>query len=298
VTDNSDNDEELETRKDDDITVIEEQDELDLPQPEATVSADFLRAEPQDEEIIPTEPPEPVIEEPLLPPPPVKSAVTRYTRRVKFMRIILPLVALGILGTLFVLPFYSDAPIVRKREPLEHKAPDSTPTPATGTADSINGAPTPIMAADENTALEMSKPRFDGLDSKGRPFTIVAEKVLQQEGSMTADMHLLLPVADIRLNPQESLAVTAENGVYSQQEQAIDLSGNVTLFHDNGYSLTSDNMHVDIQTGHAVTETPTYLRGADGIIDGMGGFELDNFGDHITFKGPAKLILYKTGKEQ
>lgn len=286
MTDNSDDNDELRTRKNEDITVIEEQDELDLPQPEAAVAPGFLRADSDTEQPHEKEPPAP---------PPPSSPVTRYTRRVKFMRIILPLVALGILGTLFILPFYSDAPIVRKREPVEHK--NIPKSPANPPADDGTASP-PIVVPDGKSALEMSKPRFDGLDSKGRPFTLVADKVMQQEGMVDADMHLIAPVADIRLNPEESLAVTAENGVYSQQNQAIDLSGNVTLFHDNGYSLTSDTMHVDIQTGHAVTADPTYLRGSDGIIDGMGGFELDNFGDHITFKGPAKLILYKTGKEQ
>ncbi len=98
------------------------------------------------------------------------------------------------------------------------------------------------------------------------------------------------PKGDLTLLNGAWLAVTAYTGVYLTQGQLLDLFGDVKLFHDRGYELTTDTAHVDMTGGTAEGNDAVQGQGVFGDITSE-GFRLLDHGQTIIFTGKAKLHI-------
>jgi lipopolysaccharide export system protein LptC len=129
--------------------------------------------------------------------------------------------------------------------------------------------------------------RYRGIDEQGRPYTLTAATA-QQVGPER--INLTTPKADITLADGTWLMVHAKRGVFLQHTNQLDLSQDVTLYRDDGTTVTTASASVDIKNGAAAGAEPTHAEGPFGILDAQ-GFTVTDKGTAIQFAGPAHLVL-------
>jgi lipopolysaccharide export system protein LptC len=146
----------------------------------------------------------------------------------------------------------------------------------------------PTETTKEDRQARMVNGRYVGSDSHGRPYTVTYESAQQPPGGGPIEM--VNPTAELTLQNGHWVALKAEHGHYDQTAGLIDLSGNVELFHDEGYRFVTEKAHVEFNKNLAWGERAITGRGPKGEVTGR-GFRLINNGDAIVITGPARLLL-------
>ncbi len=184
------------------------------------------------------------------------------------MRIVLPVIAVGIIALVFSWNSFQNPNI----EPVS--ADEGTESQSIGKNELLN-------------------PRFESMDQKNQPYMITAERALQ--GGSEEDLILLdKPLADIALENGRWLAAQSTQAAFRQDSQRLLMKGDVQLFHDDGYTLRTEELDVAVQNSLARTDAAVQISGPAGTIDAL-GMEFNSAQDHLTFKGPAKLVLFNAG---
>lgn len=129
--------------------------------------------------------------------------------------------------------------------------------------------------------------RYSSVDDKGEPYTLTATTAVQRGPNR---INLSAPKGDITLHSGSWIMLAARRGVYAQRSRQLDLSGNVTLYRDDGTTLRSSNTTVDLAAGAAASGVPVSAEGPFGTLDATGYALLDG-GQVIQFSGPARLVL-------
>jgi lipopolysaccharide export system protein LptC len=138
-----------------------------------------------------------------------------------------------------------------------------------------------------NGGATLTDARYRGVDEQGRPYTVTAataEQVTQDRINLTA------PKADIALANGTWLMLQSKHGVYLQNSNQLDLSKDVTLYRDDGTTVTSASASIDLKLGAAAGAEPTHAEGPFGTLDAK-GFTITDKGTAIQFIGPAHLVL-------
>jgi lipopolysaccharide export system protein LptC len=151
------------------------------------------------------------------------------------------------------------------------------------------------LASDEVDNLTMINPRYQSRDAENRPFTVIAERAVQ-ESSGADEVELSAPEAEITLNDGSWVTVTAENGLYDRKREYLRLDNGVQLFHDRGFQFETPQAEVDLQAGTAQSDTPVTGHGPEGQIDAQ-GFRVLDTGGRIIFTGQSKLVIRETALE-
>ena len=193
-----------------------------------------------------------------------KPLSARYSRPVRTLRIFLPLAALGIMAIVIF--------VSQSREEFTRTAQDFT--------------------LDKPATNELMKPRFESRDAKSRPYTITANKAIQSE-TQRDKIFLDKPMADMTMSSGTWIAIEADQGEYSENLEKLQMKGNVHLFQDNGYSLKTDKMLIDLQSRTAHSDDPVEAHGSAGILKAKGLTARQN-DNKIIFKGPATLTLHNS----
>lgn len=182
---------------------------------------------------------------------------------IRTLRLIVPLVAISLIGLLIAWPHIEET-----LSPIQDSGLILPPTIAKN---------------------ELINPRFESQDDKSQPFTITAKRAIQS--SKDADVILLdTPMADIILNDNTWLAAQAIQGAYRQNEERLLLKGEVKLFHDQGYELKTEQLLVNLKTRQARSDVPVTGQGPAGTIEAQGMIAQMETG-LLIFKGPVKLVL-------
>jgi len=196
---------------------------------------------------------------------------TGYSRFVSLMKFLLPAVAAGLLLLVVAWPRLQ-AGLDRLRLALTR------------------------LDLSEARDLRMVNARFSGIDKQHRPYVLTAD-VARQMPDRNDLMALEGPKGDITLQSGAWLAITSFTGVYLPQGQLLDLFGDVKLFHDRGYELTTDTAHVDMTAGTAEGNDPVQGQGVFGEVTSE-GFRLLERGQTIIFTGKAKLHLASRSSQE
>jgi lipopolysaccharide export system protein LptC len=133
--------------------------------------------------------------------------------------------------------------------------------------------------------------KYHGTDANGQPFTVTADSAVEQDGSKVA---LTNPAGDISLKSGSWLMLKAETGLYQQKPDTLALSGNVTLYRNDGTTMTAPHAMIDLRAGAASTSDPVQVQGPFGTLNAANGFSLTGNGAQVTFIGPATLTLTPT----
>ena len=182
----------------------------------------------------------------------------RYTRRVRQLRIVLPIV--GLLAIVIVVLW-----------PKIHAA--------------LNH---PTETSADERAAKMVNGRYVGTDAHGRPYTVTYETAQQPPAGGPIDM--VHPIAELTLQNGHWVAIKAERGRYDQSASVVDLYGHVEFFHDDGYHFTSETAHVEFSKNLIWGDRAVFGRGPKAEIDAR-AFRIINNGDAFTFTGPARMLL-------
>lgn len=129
--------------------------------------------------------------------------------------------------------------------------------------------------------------RYHGVDDHGRPYTVTAATA-QQDGPDR--INLTSPKADITMTDGTWLMLQSKLGVYLQQSNQLDLSRDVTLYRDDGTTVATQSVAIDLKGGAAASAEPTHAEGPFGTLDAA-GFAITDKGTAIQFAGPAHLVL-------
>jgi lipopolysaccharide export system protein LptC len=137
---------------------------------------------------------------------------------------------------------------------------------------------------------EIVAPRYHGLDERARPYMVsaaIAERAGPERLNMTR------PRGDVTLANGTWLEVQSRQGVFMQHIDELDLQGDVTLYRQDGTTMTSRTATINLKQGAAASDDYTHAEGPFGTLDAQ-GFTLLDKGGLIQFHGPAHLVLNGT----
>jgi lipopolysaccharide export system protein LptC len=129
--------------------------------------------------------------------------------------------------------------------------------------------------------------RYNGVDEKGRPYTMTAAMARQIDAERVA---LTMPKGDITLENGTWMMLAAKQGTYMQHLSQLDLMKDVTLYRDDGTTLRTMAASIDLKAGAAAGSDPVHVEGPFGVLDAQ-GFALMDKGTSIDFTGPAHVVL-------
>lgn len=190
-----------------------------------------------------------------------RRAVPQRRWLVGLAKRVLPLVALGLL---LLVAFWPEINGSGERSRVSYRRVDITPEGG-----------------------QLTEAHYQGVDNTGRPYTVTATKV-RQSGQDRTDLEA--PKADMLLQSGEWLMIQARRGVYEQKASRLDLSGEVTLYRDDGTVLTTESATIDMRANAAAGHEMVHAEGPFGVLDAQGFTVLDR-GAVVQFTGPARLVL-------
>lgn len=192
------------------------------------------------------------------------SSISGYTRFVRTMRLLLPVIAACLVVVLFLATY--------------------------GEKDTI----VPIKQDDKISEKKIVKnellnPKFESRDKKDQPYKITATRAVQ--GEMNKDLIMLeKPIGEIVMHDGVTVTMHSDTGAYRQDTERFYLQGGVFLEHNEGYTIRSEEAHVDLKQNLAWTEKPVTGEGPEFSI-AASGVQANGKTGRILFSGPAKLVL-------
>ena len=197
--------------------------------------------------------------------PPTQRRIERRRWRVTIAKRVLPVVALALLATVALWPELN--------------------RDATRARMALRGLGNPESG-------QLTEARYNGVDEHNHPYTVTADAARQ---ATPERIDLTRPVGDITLQTGTWMRVGGQQGVYMQQSGQLDLSGNVTLYRDDGTTMLTDAATVDVKSGAASSAEKTHVEGPFGTLDAQ-GFTLLDRGAVVQFQGPGRMVLNGHGK--
>ncbi len=135
----------------------------------------------------------------------------------------------------------------------------------------------------------MAKPHYQGIDVRGRPYTVIAEKATQIDRDHVTLANIN---ADMILANGMWIAVNAGSGSLNLQTKSLELTDGVDAFYDDGYEFRTAHAHVDIQQGSAYGDAHVEGQGRLGTLE-ADTFKVGPHGESIEFGGSVKMTLYR-----
>jgi lipopolysaccharide export system protein LptC len=196
---------------------------------------------------------------------PKPRGIARRRALITVTKWILPLAALALLGLIAMWP-QLDRATARARVTLGH----------------ISG---------EVEGGRLIDARYNGVDEKGRPYTMTAATARQIDAERVG---LTMPKGDITLENGTWMMLTSKEGTFLQHLSQLDLVKDVTLYRDDGTTMHTSSASIDLKVGAAAGSEPVHVEGPFGVIDAQGFTVLDK-GTAIDFTGPAHVVLNGAG---
>lgn len=197
--------------------------------------------------------------------PGVRSQSHGYTRFVKVMRFALPAVAILMMFVVYIRSDMDETVIA----PIDQSTMEIKP--------------------EELARNELTNPAFESRDKNGRPYTITAERAVQEESNKSIVL-LSFPEGQIETDKGMKVTVRAREGVYDQDKEAFFLRGDVTLLHSDGYLVTGEEAHIDLRTQYVRSDRPVRGEGEEILLVAQ-GLRADGEAGVFLFTGPASLTL-------
>lgn len=132
--------------------------------------------------------------------------------------------------------------------------------------------------------------RYEGVDLKGRPFLVTADEVVNLPAEVDK-VGLQAPHADLTLRDGGWLSLTAATGVYDKKAELLELSEDVSLFHDGGHQITTSKATIDLVNGNASGTEPVEGHSPFGDLRAE-GFRVIDEGRTVHLDGRARMVIY------
>ena len=195
-----------------------------------------------------------------------EARLKRYSQKVRWMKIALPIGALVLIGLIFLVGKDRGAVI-----DLE---------------DASNAA---LLGA----GLKLENPRFAGTTDDGDPFVVTARSALP-DGAMPDRIDLEQPAGEVRLGDGMTVKVNATDGQMFRKDEKLNLTGDVTLTTSNGYEAATDRVEMDLAAKTAIAPGPIEANGPRGSIRAdrlkVQRTDLERGDVTIRFEGNVRVI--------
>lgn len=191
-----------------------------------------------------------------------------YSRVVAGMKIVLPLAALGLLSTLFL---------------ISNRIDPSDPVPTA-----------PIDLEKRAQELGVTRPSFAGVSGRGDEITVRAV-VARPESDVPQRLMAEGITGEIGLVGGTGIRLRAETARLDQQTMTATLEGAVRISTTTGYEIDTDRLATRIDALHAESPGPVSASGPLGDLDAgrMILREAPESGDaELLFSGGVKLIYH------
>jgi lipopolysaccharide export system protein LptC len=170
---------------------------------------------------------------------PPRRDVTAYTRLVRGLKIALPLLALGLLSSIFLWPREA-----RFDGGLVYTSAD-------------------LLALGEGLAV--TRPRIAGATEAGEPFVVTAEQATP-DGPDPETVALDAVRAEFRQADGREIVLAAAKGSLHPKAERLSLSGDVALDTSDGYRVRTDRVEADLGAGALVAPGRVVAEGPQGAI--------------------------------
>jgi len=198
------------------------------------------------------------------------SGLSRRRRFVRFMKFILPTLALAVLTTVFVWPQLS------KRQNL------------------LSISMTAVES--ENAALVMNNPRYRGSDAQGQPYVVTADRAIQDpqdDKQVTMDR----VQADFSMNDGQWWSLTADTGVYNGTLEILNLFGNISIFGNQGNEMHGHTAELNLKTKVISSDDKVWGQTDTGTIN-ANGMRIYDGGRVILFINGVKTVIFPQQKQR
>ncbi len=190
-----------------------------------------------------------------------------YSRFVGYLKIALPLLAVGLLSTVFLLQ----------------------------EEDTIRGGIT-FSADDRDTirdGLTVYEPKFAGVNLNGDRFYMEAAKATPDSADPD---EIVLVDLDGRTDYTDGASVylTAARAIARIPEQVLELSGGVRIRTSDGFEGLTNSGVAALDTGTFITDGPVTLEGAMGILE-AGSMRLDRLAGNATTAAQNQVFTFENG---
>lgn len=188
----------------------------------------------------------------------------RRSRLIGILRVLLPLLALVLVGLVLAWP-----QIMRDSGGI--------------------GVPTLVSGdGDQPDRLRMDSPRYVGQTSSERPYEISA-RAASFDPLQTRIVHLDRPVADIAL-AEDDVHLTAERGVYDRDSERLLLDGGIEVVTSSGYRFVTPSARVNLAQGQVRGWQQIEGEGPTGTLSAS-RFEIQDAGDVLRFDGRVRVTV-------
>jgi lipopolysaccharide export system protein LptC len=193
--------------------------------------------------------------------PPTPGGLLRRRLFISTTKFILPVIGLALLATIALWPEFD-------------RANNAARLALRQLAGQVDGA-------------EVIDAHYHGVDDQGRPYTLTAATATQDGPEK---FNLTAPFGDMTMQNGSWMSMKSKLGVFIQHSNLIDMWKDVVLYRDDGTTLYTQSMSMDLKSGAATSSQPVHAEGPFGQLDAQ-GFSLVDKGAVVQFTGPAKLVL-------
>lgn len=194
----------------------------------------------------------------------VLSALPRRRGFVRFMKFILPLIALGTVVAVIAWP-----QMAKRRMAI------------------------PLTFSDmeiANAALVMNNPRYRGTDTNGQPYVVTADRAIQDPNDdklVTLDR----VQADMHMTSGEWWSLTSDTGLYNGNVQLLDLYGNINVYGDRGNEMHGHTAEINLQTKVISSDDKVWGHAGFGSVQ-ANGLRVYDRGRVIVFINGVKTKIF------
>lgn len=199
----------------------------------------------------------------------VFRAARRHSRRVRVLRIGIPLAVVAGLGLILTAVWFN---------PL--RAITRIPADIAGLV--ISG-----------TRVTMQQPRLSGYTKDGNPYELNAHTA-EQDITKPTLVELRELRADVAMQDNSKVKISALNGLYDTKDETLKLRNNILLVSSTGYEGRLSEASVDVRKGIIISEKPVEVKLLNGTLD-ANRLEVTESGDLVRFHSGVKMIMNMGG---
>jgi len=127
--------------------------------------------------------------------------------------------------------------------------------------------------------VTMLNPRFDGIDSAGKPYVLTADTARRRR-----DDPSLVDLVNPKLDDMLGNTARARQGVYDKEHGLLDLVDNVVMTDPSGYTFTSHSSRVFINDDRVEGQEPVHGIGPQGEMT-ADTYQVLEDGKHVVLRG-------------
>jgi lipopolysaccharide export system protein LptC len=139
------------------------------------------------------------------------------------------------------------------------------------------------------TKVTMANPKLTGFRNDGQPYSVTAEKALQDiKNPTTVELQKL--TGDVGMAGGETMRISADSGIYDTLAQRIHLTGNVRISNAR-FDVRLRTADIDFKTGSYQSDDPVEVHVGEQTTVFSDRATARNNGQELTFEGHVRTRM-------